>query len=304
MTSAPAPAPGATGAGPGAGPRQRFSVALCTFEGSAHLEPQLASLAAQARLPDELVACDDRSSDGTAEILRAFARRAPFPVRVEVNETRLGTTKNFEKAIGLCTGDLIATCDQDDVWLPEKLALVEEAFARDPRLGLVFTDADIVDGSLRPMGYRLWDAIHFDGRARREVLRGRGFDVLLRQWLVTGATMAFRSEYRSLLLPIPACWVHDAWIAFLLGAVSSLGFVERPTVRYRQHPGQQVGARKFTLGELISAGRAMGPAYFGINHERIRVARDRLLATSRWVVDPGDLALVDRKLAHQARRLA
>jgi glycosyltransferase involved in cell wall biosynthesis len=250
------------------------------------------------------VACDDRSADGTAEILRSFARRAPFPVRVEVNEARLGTTRNFEKAIGLCGGDLIATCDQDDVWLPEKLALVEGAFARDSRLGLVFTDAEIVDDSLRPMGYRLWDAIHFDERARREVLRGRGFDVLLRQWLVTGATMAFRSEYRSLLLPIPECWVHDAWIAFMLGAVASLGFVDQPTVRYRQHPGQQVGGRKFTVGELYAIARALGPDYFRVNHERIRVARDRLLAPSGWVVDPGDLDLVDRKLAHQARRLA
>ncbi len=94
------------------------------------LEPQLASLLAQTRLPDELVACDDGSTDGTVSILEAFARRAPFPVRIERNDVRLRSTRNFEKAIGLCTGDLIATSDQDDVWLPEKLALCEAAIDR------------------------------------------------------------------------------------------------------------------------------------------------------------------------------
>jgi glycosyltransferase involved in cell wall biosynthesis len=282
----------------------RISVALCTFNGARFLRAQLESLSAQSRPPDELVACDDHSTDGTVALLEQFSRTAPFPVRIEVNPETLRSTRNFEKAIGLCTGELIATCDQDDVWLPEKLALVEEAFAGNPRPGLVFTDAEVVDETLRPVGYRLWDAIHFDERARREVLRGRGFDVLLRQWLVTGATMAFRSEYRSMLLPIPECWVHDAWIAFLLGAVAPLAFIDRPTVRYRQHPGQQVGGRKFTIGELYAIARSMGPAYFRVNHERIRLARERLGQFEDRLLDPADLLLVDGKLAHHARRLA
>ena len=284
--------------------RPRISVALCTFNGARFLEDQLESISAQARLPDELVVCDDHSSDRTVALLRDFARSAPFPVRIEVNPATLRSTRNFEKAIGLCTGDLIATCDQDDVWLPGKLALCEEAFAGKPRPGLVFTDAEIVDETLRPLGYRLWESIHFDGRARRQLLRGRGFDVLLRQWLVTGATMVFRSEFRSLLLPIPECWIHDGWIAFLLGAVAPLGFVDQPTVAYRQHPGQQIGGRRLTVGELMAAARSMGPAHFRVSHERIRLARERLRQFEDRVLDPADLALVDEKLAHVARRLA
>jgi glycosyltransferase involved in cell wall biosynthesis len=284
--------------------RPRISIALCTFDGARHLEAQLESLSAQDRLPDELVACDDRSSDETVAILELFARRAPFPVRVELNESRLGSTRNFEKAIGLCTGDLIATCDQDDVWLPGKLALCEEAFVRDPRLGLVFTDAEIVDESLRPLGYRLWETLHFDDRARRRVLRGGAFGLLLRQWLVTGATMVFRSEHRSLVLPIPECWIHDGWIAFLVGAVAPVGLVDRPTVLYRQHPGQQIGARQFTFHELYKTARSMGPAYFRTNHDRVRLALERLRSAADRVSDLGDLALVEQKLAHQARRLA
>ncbi len=181
----------------------RVSVALCTYDGARFLEAQLESLAAQTWLPDELVVCDDRSTDGTVAILESFARRAPFPVRIEVNPSTLRSTANFGKAIGLCTGDLIATCDQDEVWMPEKIACTVAAFAEDERRGLVFSDAEVVDEALQPRGYRLWQSAFVGSVQRRRFREGRGLDVLLRPWAVTGATMAFRDSWRPLLLPIP-----------------------------------------------------------------------------------------------------
>jgi glycosyltransferase involved in cell wall biosynthesis len=282
----------------------RISVALCTFNGARFLEPQLASLLAQTRLPDELVVCDDRSSDGTLSILEAFARRAPFPVRIEVNDVTLRSTKNFEKAIALCTCDLIATSDQDDVWIPGKLARCEAAFARDPRLGLVFTDADVVDETLRPRGYRLWESILFGRAAQRRVLRGKGFAVLLRQWVVTGATMMFRAEYRREVLPIPESWIHDGWIAFLIGAVAPISLIQAPTVKYRQHSGQQIGAERLTFRQMVELAREIGPDRFRLDRDRFELASERLHALTGRYVDPRVLALVNRKVAHQERRLA
>lgn len=101
----------ATGDG---GAALRISVALCTHNGSAYLTEQLASIAAQTRLPDELVVCDDRSSDDTPRLLADFAARAPFPVQVVVNSENLGSTAKFAKAISLCQGDFIALSDQAD----------------------------------------------------------------------------------------------------------------------------------------------------------------------------------------------
>src|SRR5690242_1846918 len=103
--------------------RLRISVAMCTFNGARFLPEQLESITAQTRLPDELVICDDRSADESLEIIRAFLDRPPFTVRLEINERNLGSTKNFEKAIGLCQGEIIALADQDDVWFPQKLEL-------------------------------------------------------------------------------------------------------------------------------------------------------------------------------------
>ena len=79
----------------------KLSVAMCTYNGARYLQEQLESIAAQTRLPDELVVCDDCSSDGTRAILEEFKARVTFPVRLYFNEQNLRVWKNFEKAISL-----------------------------------------------------------------------------------------------------------------------------------------------------------------------------------------------------------
>jgi glycosyltransferase involved in cell wall biosynthesis len=95
--------PDSAGVPPGAGAFS-VSVAMATYNGAAFLDAQLASIAAQTRTPDELVVCDDGSSDGTVEIVERFARRAPFAVRLIRNEQRLGYGENFMKAARHCRG--------------------------------------------------------------------------------------------------------------------------------------------------------------------------------------------------------
>lgn len=290
--------------GPGALSGQRISVALCTCNGGRFLEAQLASYRRQTRVPDELVVCDDVSTDETLAIVERFAARAPFPVRIERNQQRLGSTKNFEQAIGLCRGDLIATSDQDDVWLPDKLASCVAVFAARPDCGLVFSDADVVDDELRPLGHRMWDAIHFGPRARRRFRQGRAFDVLLRQWVVTGATMMFRAEHRPQVLPIPGNWIHDGWIAFIIGALAPIALVERSTLQYRQHAAQQIGGKKLGWRELYAKAREVGRGDYRLEYERFLLAHERLAALASRLRAPACLDRVARKVRHQRRRLA
>jgi glycosyltransferase involved in cell wall biosynthesis len=101
-----------------------ISIAMATYNGERFLEEQLRTLGEQVKLPDEVVVCDDGSTDRTLEILVQFAERAPFRVRLVINDQRLGWRENFLKAASLCTSDYIAFCDQDDVWLPDKLSVV------------------------------------------------------------------------------------------------------------------------------------------------------------------------------------
>ncbi len=134
-----------------------ISIAMTTYNGERFLQEQLDSFLAQTRLPDELVVCDDGSNDMTIEILEKFAALAPFPVRIYRNSTKLGHVKNFEKAGSLCTRDIFAFSDQDDVWDAQKLEKFAEIMTDDPEVGFIFCDAETVDEELNSLGMSFWN---------------------------------------------------------------------------------------------------------------------------------------------------
>ena len=126
-----------------------ISVAMATFNGGRYLREQLDSIRRQSLLPAELVVCDDGSSDDTVEILRRFAADAPFKVVIDAHGQRLGFTPNFLRAVAHCTGDIVALCDQDDVWDEEKLAVCLPTFA-DETVMTVTHRVQLVDEHLHP----------------------------------------------------------------------------------------------------------------------------------------------------------
>jgi glycosyltransferase involved in cell wall biosynthesis len=277
-----------------------ISVALCTYDGGAYLARQLRSLGQQTRVPQEVVAFDDVSTDNTVALLEQFSATAPFPVRMTVNPQRLGITRNFEAAIAACSGDVIAPCDQDDVWYPEKLETIATAFEkREASLppDMVFSDADVVDQSLRPLGYRLWDSVGLGPRQRRRAAAGRLVDVLVKTNVVTGAAMAFVTRHRDLLLPIPEGWLHDGWIALILSAVGQCQMIQTPLLAYRQHGAQQIGGRRLSFSQQITIAREMDAAYFDRLADGYATALDRL-AKHAVAIRPDVQQLLRDKLAH------
>lgn len=222
-----------------------ISVALCTYNGERWLNEQLDSYVAQHRRPDELIVCDDRSNDATVRLVERFAADAPFAVDLFVNDRNLGSTRNFEKAVSLCKGDLIFLSDQDDVWLPKKIERIEREFSANEEAGLVFSDADLVDEDLKPLGRSLTD-LTFRPSTRQDIRNGKAFASLLDQNFVTGGTMAFRSKFRQILAPTPEGvpnLIHDAWIALSIANEAPVIFIDEPLIQYRQHSAQQIGLR-------------------------------------------------------------
>lgn len=254
-----------------------LSVAMCTYNGARFLHEQLESIASQSRIPDELVVCDDGSTDGTIEILERFARCAPFAARLEINKSNLGTTKNFEKAIGKCGGEIIALADQDDVWVSKKLELMESVFLTRPSVGVVFSDAEVVDESRVAIGFRLWNSVGFSPGLQRNISNGRGTEVLLHHNVVTGAAMAFRSELRKLVLPISEKWIHDGWIALLASVVADLSFIREPLIKYRKHASQQTGPGPSNFVERLARAKRNGADGYQAFAEQFAAARERLL---------------------------
>jgi glycosyltransferase involved in cell wall biosynthesis len=278
-----------------------ISVALCTYNGSAFLDAQLESIARQRLAPDELVVCDDGSTDATLAILEAFSEVAPFAVRIHTNERRLGYVKNFEKAISLCTAEIVALADQDDVWDPDKLRASAQVLEDRPDVGLVCTDAEIVDRDLNPLGVRMSASLGFGTADQALVAGGKALHVLVRTNFVTGATMAFRASFVPDIVPIPESWVHDGWIALVIALRSQVAFIDRPLVQYRQHDANLVGApKRYGLGDLLS-GAMPGPSS-GLRQEaeKWHVARER--AASIDQAAGGDLRRLLAKEQHMWAR--
>lgn len=217
-----------------------ISVVMCTYNGERYLPEQLQSIANQTIRPAELVACDDGSTDQTIPILTRFSERAPFPVRIVQNCSRLGSTCNFDQAIRFARGEFISLCDQDDRWVPQKLEQLSRILARSPGTGGVFSDACLIDGNSRPIAGSLFKRNKFTA-ARQRAFRIDPISILVRHCLVCGATLMLRASVVRGMPTIPASWVHDGWLAWMIVLNSTLEFTTEPLIDYRVHDQQQIG---------------------------------------------------------------
>lgn len=277
-----------------------ISIAMTTYNGASYLRQQLDSILSQTRLPNELIVCDDRSSDETATILQDYAKRSPFLVNVTINKHRLGSTKNFEQAVALCSGDVIALCDQDDIWRTQKLATIERRFQDDRHLGLVFSNGDLIDQNGEQLRGDMWGRFHFRPRLQKLLDGSRAYDLLLSSSFITGATVAFRASLRSVCLPIPDgidTFIHDRWIAVIIAAVAPIDRIDEKLIAYRLHAQQQLGVGKSPVLVRYTMPYRSSADLRGLNALRNRLSpKAPLRATSEFM-----LAL-QRRETHVAAR--
>ncbi len=220
-----------------------ISVALTTFNGSKYIRGQIASILRQTLPPNEIIICDDGSTDGTVDILEEIAK-AEKKVKVYKNEVSLGVSMNFQKAIGLCRGDYIALSDQDDIWMDNKLKLTLEELKKAEKKSpawpvLVHTDLEVVGESLDLISPSFWEYAGINPR----ILRTFNFLGVCNS--ITGCTVVFNRPLKHYIFPFPKEIVmHDTWIGLCAAKYGTVSFVEEPTVKYRQHAGNALGAIK------------------------------------------------------------
>jgi glycosyltransferase involved in cell wall biosynthesis len=212
---------------------------MATFNGAKYLSEQLADLAGQSVLPSELVVCDDGSSDDTLAILEGFGASAPFKVHLHRNTDRLGYRANFLKCASLCRSDLIAFCDQDDRWLPAKIATMLACFD-DPEVLLAFHGAQVVAHDERPLGFtkpsrRGGATPPLEGSPWTFAL---GFTQVFRRWLCDcDRWWPLSHDHNSPREPL----AHDQWYFFLASSLGTIVNVDAPLARYRQHDANVFG---------------------------------------------------------------
>lgn len=201
----------------------KLSVALAYYDGGQYIEEQLASILTQLGPDDEVILSVDRAFDGSMDLLQSWEEKDP---RIFLtNGPAKGVVKNFEHAIMMCSGDLIFLSDQDDVWLPDKVAKVKSAFY-DPEVMAILHDAKIVDQDLKEEEPSFFQLRHSDTGFLKNLWRNS----------YVGCCMAFRKELLCEILPIPdSIYMHDYWIGAVAEQVGKVELIREPLILYRRH---------------------------------------------------------------------
>lgn len=175
------------------------SVAMALYNGEKFLYKQLESIRLQTKVPDQVVFCDDGSTDGTVALVREYIQAHGLADKwtLVVNEKNLGFARNFFKALSLCTGDLVFLADQDDIWKLDKIEKMTAVMDSHPEIDLLSCMFEIMDGQDQVMhgllARKQKETFALKPVTCRDLLRGF-------RWL--GMLMCIRGEYLRSLLPV------------------------------------------------------------------------------------------------------
>lgn len=270
----------------------RVSIIMATYNGARFIEEQLKSLASQKLQPFELVVSDDGSTDQTLELVRSFQVDAPFPVIVQRNEWRLGYGENFLQAAKLASGDLIAFCDQDDIWHPDKLNIAAEGLNR-TNAELFAHAAVVIDHNDQTTGF------FTQGITQNKVCA----PLTLGPWAVLyGCSMVFPRRLIDLVdaaergghtFEHDGLLSHDLWIYFLASSLGTVMFDARPLIKYRQH-GENA-TPKLSIGRARAWSKSLGLSAHPLLR-RCDIARHRAAVMMRLSESTGDTRVAEQAM--------
>lgn len=205
-----------------------ISVALAAYKGEKYIEAQIRSILPQLSYEDEIIVSDDRPGGMTEKIVRRLSREDSRVIWVEGKSK--GVVANFVNAIRYCKGDKIFLCDQDDIWLPDKVRRVTEAF--EEGYDLVLHNAYVTDGELNITDYSFFE--------KRGSKKGVVHNIFKNSYM--GCCMAFDRKLLKKIMPIPKnIPMHDQWIGILGEIYGKVKFLDLPLIYYRVHGGNVTG---------------------------------------------------------------
>jgi len=222
-----------------------LSILLATYNGEKYVAELIDSLLKQTYGDFKLYIQDDKSTDGTFYTTTKYAMENPDRVIAYKNEENTGGAKhNFLKMMIEYKDDYVMLCDQDDLWLPDKIEKslrkmkeMESAHGSSTPL-LVHTDLKVVDDNLNIIrsSYR---------RMANTSFKFTALNNLVTMNIVTGCTIMYNRALADMLTAEPDFFVmHDWWAALVAAAFGKIGSIRKRTVLYRQHTENDIGAKK------------------------------------------------------------
>ena len=207
-----------------------ISVCLAAYKGEKYIEEQILSILPQLSYDDEIIVSDDKPGGLTEKIVRRLMSEDQRIIYVEGKGR--GVVSNFTNAIRHSRGDKIFLCDQDDVWLPEKVKRVLEAFENGA--SLVLHNAYVTDENLNITSYSFFQ----DRGSQKGVFR----NILKNSYM--GCCMAFDRKLLKKIMPIPRYIpMHDQWIGLMGEIYGNVTFIDTPLIYYRVHGNNVTAGR-------------------------------------------------------------
>ena len=198
-----------------------ISVCMATYNGAVYIKEQLESILSQIGPEDEIVISDDGSTDATLDVIKSIGSPC---IRIVQGPRMKSPSKNFENALAQAKGDIIFLCDQDDVWQPNKVAVMLQALKT---AACVVSDCRVVDAQLNVMDPSFYQVVR-----KHE---GRWYNLLVRNCYL-GCCMAMRREVLDKALPFPKTVpMHDIWLGNVAAFYYSLRFIPDNLMVYRRH---------------------------------------------------------------------
>lgn len=220
---------------------EKIDVLVATYNGEKYIREQLDSIINQTYKNIRILISDDCSKDSTPDILKEYEQKDDRII-VYTHEKNFGNyIKNFEFLLTKVESEYYALCDQDDVWLPEK---IEKTFnkLKEENADLAYTDLKVVDQDLNVIYPSMWDYL----KIRKKV----EYDDIRTEYLyncVTGCTLLSKSKFIKDFLPLPCkseYMVHDYWISLYVALHGKITHLNEATILYRQHGNNLVGTGK------------------------------------------------------------
>lgn len=216
-----------------------IDIIMATYNGEKYLDQQIKSIVEQTVEDWRLFIRDDASEDNTVEIIKKYAAAFPDKIFYSVREKNSGNPKMvFFELIAETKGEYIVSCDQDDIWNRDKLAILMRCFKKNDNKKplLVHTDLTVIDEKNRITSRSMVKQQHIPVKA---VALNR----LLAQNVVTGCSMAFNRALCDELKEPDGLPVHDWWIAAVAAIKGRIIYINRSTVYYRKHSQNVCGAQ-------------------------------------------------------------
>lgn len=227
-------------------PNLSVDILLATYNGEKYLEEQLQSILAQTHQQFRILIRDDISSDKTKEIIATYTKLYPEKIQALPSHENLGVKRNFSALMEASTAPYIMFADQDDIWMKEKiektLAAMQSAEKKHGPMTpiLVHSDLIVTNAEMTPIAKSFWKHTNISPSTFF------GLNRFLTQNMVTGCAMMLNKSLCQLAYPIPKDTpMHDWWVALVASAFGKIEMINEPTILYRQHASNTLGAKKF-----------------------------------------------------------